>query len=148
MQHFSLADALVWESDSRTAGATRSFTSVPEIRLLHSALLDSHVRPCPVVSGFLLLFVVRPDYVKELQKPLKPPPRGLEWRRYDDGSWELRTIKVADAAEGGCQADDVNGTVKLSGCLFNGKKKYCVAFHDAEISACCWTTVNCYFVKG
>lgn len=61
------------------------------------------------------------DYVKELQKPLKAPPRGLEWRRHDDGSWELRTIKVKDSdGDGGAQADDVNGKVQLlsSYCLY------------------------------
>eukprot|EP00904_Undaria_pinnatifida_P005227 jgi/Undpi1/1834/HiC_scaffold_12.g05221.m1 len=32
------------------------------------------------------------DY-KELAKPMKPPPHGLEWRRLPDGAWELRTVK-------------------------------------------------------
>lgn len=30
------------------------------------------------------------DYTVELKKPLKAPPPGLEWRRLDDGNWELR----------------------------------------------------------
>ncbi|CAN0399581.1 unnamed protein product, partial [Ectocarpus sp. 8 AP-2014] len=36
------------------------------------------------------------DY-KELAKPLKPPPHGLEWEKLDDGTWELRTIRVRKA---------------------------------------------------
>lgn len=34
------------------------------------------------------------DY-KELAKPLKKPPHGLEWRRLEDGAWELRSITKA-----------------------------------------------------
>lgn len=34
------------------------------------------------------------DY-KELAKPLKKPPHGLEWRRLEDGAWELRSIGKA-----------------------------------------------------
>eukprot|EP00903_Cladosiphon_okamuranus_P005951 g5877.t2 len=35
-----------------------------------------------------------PDY-KELAKPLKKPPHGLEWRRLEDGAWELRQMRKA-----------------------------------------------------
>lgn len=34
------------------------------------------------------------DYA-ELAKPLKKPPHGLEWRRLEDGAWELRSIGKA-----------------------------------------------------
>lgn len=34
------------------------------------------------------------DY-KELAKPLKKPPHGLEWRRLEDGAWELRSVRKA-----------------------------------------------------
>lgn len=39
-----------------------------------------------------------PDY-KELAKPLKAPPHGLEWRRLPDGAWELRTVKKLPLTE-------------------------------------------------
>jgi len=38
--------------------------------------------------------VVGADY-KELLKPLKKPPHGLEWRRLEDGAWELRRTRKA-----------------------------------------------------
>ncbi len=34
------------------------------------------------------------DY-KEILKPLKKPPHGLEWRRLEDGAWELRRTRKA-----------------------------------------------------
>lgn len=53
---------------------------------------------------------LRSDYVKELRKPLKAPPPGLEWRRLNDGTWELRrsvrqgpdSVALAAAEASGC----------------------------------------------
>lgn len=42
------------------------------------------------LTSMAVLFVA--DY-KELAKPLKAPPHGLEWRRLQDGSWELRSAR-------------------------------------------------------
>ncbi|CAM9764260.1 unnamed protein product, partial [Ectocarpus fasciculatus] len=50
-----------------------------------------------------------PDY-KELAKPLKPPPHGLEWKRLEDGAWELRTMRVRKAEPSQAEKDQDGAT--------------------------------------
>ncbi|CAM9830363.1 unnamed protein product [Ectocarpus sp. 12 AP-2014] len=54
-----------------------------------------------------------PDY-KELAKPLRPPPHGLEWKKLDDGTWELRTKRFRKA-EPSREEQDQRGATKEQG---------------------------------
>eukprot|EP00752_Nemacystus_decipiens_P018718 g16781.t1 len=67
-----------------------------------------------------------PDY-KELAKPLKQPPHGLEWRRLEDGVWELRSVREAlsllEQQNEGRKKEEDDDTMRKEKGLGEGKER-------------------------
>jgi len=75
--------------------SSRSIDHVREQSVLFSSSFLAFSDKMPNVTTRRKLWNVGcPADYRELAKPLEPPPRGLEWRRLEDDTWELKETET------------------------------------------------------